>query len=87
MELLFQILFELLIGGSLDFAMDDETPKFIRIGLLIFVSLFYSGMSVLFLCLLWITDSILLKVFLLGIVLFFIYMFVSLWRKVLRAKR
>lgn len=87
MELLFEILFELVVGSSLDGANDSELPKGLRIGLLIFVSLIYAIFTAFFVWLLLTADNILLKVISGGVVLLIVGVFIILWRKVIKAKK
>ena len=87
MELLFEILFELIVGGSLEVAADHEFPKPVRVGLLMFATLVYVAVTVFFLWLLWTSNSVIVKVISAGVVLLFICAFFSLWRKVLKAKK
>lgn len=87
MELLFEILLELIIGGSLEGVNDSELPKGLRIGLLIFSSLIYLLFTAIFVWLLFTSEHILLKVISGAVVLFFIGVFVFLWIKVIKAKK
>lgn len=87
MELLFEILFELIVGGSLEGAADHDLPKPLRIGLLIFVTLVYVAFAAVFIWLLWTAKSVIVKVISAGVILLLIGVFFALWRKVLKAKK
>lgn len=86
MELLIELLFELFVGGSIEAVNDDEIPRLIRIGLLIFVSLVYLIFILLLLWILFNTQSIFIKVLMFGIIVFLIFSFVKLWKKVLNCR-
>lgn len=87
MELLFEIIFDLVIGGSIEGANDNELPKGVRIGLLIFATLVYVALMMLFIWLLWTSENIFVKILAAGIVMLFVGVFISLWRKVLKARK
>lgn len=87
MELLFEIIFDLVVGGSLDGANDNELPKAVRIGLLIFATLLYVTFVVFFIWLLWTSENAFVKILAIGIIMLFVGVFISLWRKVLKAKK
>lgn len=84
MELLFEILFELLVGGSVEGANDNELPKGVRIGLLIFASLVYLLLTGFFVWLFLTAESMVLKVLSAGVALFFVVGLIFLWRKVIK---
>lgn len=84
MELLFEILFELLVGGSVEGANDNELPKGVRIGLLIFASLIYLLLTGFFVWLFLTAESMVLKVLSAGVALFFVVGLIFLWRKVIK---
>lgn len=88
MELLFEIILELVVGGSLDGANDNELPKVVRIGLLIFATLIYVAFIVLFIWLIWTSEkNAFVKILATGIVMLFVGVFIFLWRKVLKARK
>lgn len=87
MELLFEIIFELVVGGSIDGANDNQLPKAVRIGLLIFATLIYVAFTVFFICLMCSSENTFVKVLSAGIVMLFVGVFISLWCKVLKAKK
>lgn len=84
MELLFEILFELLVGGSVEGASDNELPKGIRIGLLIFASLVYLLLTAFFIWLFLTSGNMVLKILSAGVALFFVAGLIFLWRKVMK---
>lgn len=84
MELLFEILFELLVGGSVEGANDNELPKGIRIGLLIFASLVYLLLTAFFIWLFLTSGNMVLKILSAGVALFFVAGLIFLWRKVMK---
>lgn len=84
MELLFEILFELLVGGSVEGANDNELPKGIRIGLLIFASLVYLLLTAFFIWLFLTSGNMVLKILAAGVALFFVAGLIFLWRKVMK---
>ncbi len=87
MELLFEIIFELAVGGSIDGANDNQLPKAVRIGLLIFATLIYVAFTVFFIWLMCSSENTFVKVLAAGIVMLFVGVFISLWCKVLKAKK
>ena len=87
MECLFEILFELIVGGSLDGAADSEWPKAVRIGLLIFATLVYVAITAFFVWLFLTSGPVVVKVVSAGVVLLFVGGFAALWRKVMKAKK
>ena len=87
MELLFEIIFELVVGTSIEGANDNELPKAVRIGLVIFASLIYVIFTVFFVWLFWSSENTLVKVIAAAIVVLFVGVFISLWRKVLKARK
>ena len=87
MEFLVELLFELIVGGSLDGAADSELPKAVRIALLILATLVYVAITAFFIWLFLTSGSAVVKVVSAGTVLLFICGFVSLWRKVMKAKK
>lgn len=87
MELLFEFLVEILVGGSLEGVIEPDLPKGIRIGLLIFSTLLYMLFSVFFVWLLITSESIVLKLLSGVIVLFIIGVFIFLWHKTIVAKK
>ena len=84
MELLFEILFELLVGGSVEGANDNELPKGSRIGLLIFASLVYLLLTAFFIWLFLTSGNMVLKILSAGVALFFVAGLIFLWRKVMK---
>lgn len=86
MELLFELLLELIVGGTMDGAADKSLPKGVRIVFLILATILYVGFSVFFVWLLCSSDSTTVKVLSAGIVLFFVGTFVYLWRKIAKEK-
>lgn len=86
LELLFEILFEVIIGGSLEGANDSALPKWLRICLLIFASVIYAALTVLFVWQLFIAKDMVLKIILGGVVALFIGLFVVLWCRLIRTK-
>lgn len=87
MDLLFELLFELVVGSSLDGVNDSKLPCGLQIGLLIFVSLIYMIFTTFFVWLLLTVKNIFVKVVLGGVVLLFIGVFSTLWCKVIKAKK
>lgn len=87
MDLLFELLFELVIGISLDGVNDSKLPRGLRIGLLIFASLLYMIFATFFVWLLLTVENIFVKVLLGGVVLLFVGVFIALWCKVIKAKK
>lgn len=87
MELLLELLFDLVVGGSLDGVNDSKLPRGLRIGLLIFASLIYAIFTAFFVFLLLTAENIFLKVISGGIVLLVIGVFIFLWHKVIKAKK
>ncbi len=86
MELLFEILFEVIIGGSLEGASDSTLPKGVRIGLLVFASLIYSALTALFVWQFFIAKDIVLKIISGGVAALFIGLFFVLWCRLIRGK-
>ena len=86
-ELLFEIIFELVVGGSIEGANDNELPKVVRIGLLIFTTLIYVAFTAFFVWLLWSSENVFVKILAAGIVMLFVGVFISLWCKVLKARK
>ena len=84
MELLFEILFELLVGGSVEGANDNELPKGIRSGLLIFASLVYLLLTAFFIWLFLTSGNMVLKILSAGVALFVVAGLIFLWRKVMK---
>lgn len=84
MELLVEILFELLVGGSVAGANDNELPRGIRIGLLIFASLVYLLLTGFFVWLFLTAENMVLKVLSAGVALCFVAGLIFLWRKVMK---
>lgn len=87
MEFLFELLFELVVGGSICGANDSELPKGLRIGLLVFASLIYAIFTAFFVWLLLTSEKILLKVISGGVVVLFVGVFIALWCKVIKTKK
>lgn len=87
MEFLFEILLELIVGGSLDGAADSELPKAVRIGLLIFATLVYAAITAFFIWLFLTSGSAVVKVVSASVVLLFVGGFGALWRKVMKMKK
>lgn len=87
MELLFEILFELVIGGSLEGVNDENIPYGLRIGLLIFASLIYTVFTALFVWLLLTAENIFLKAVSGIVTLLLVGVFIALWCKLIREKK
>lgn len=87
MEFLFELLFELIVGGSIEGASDSTLPKAVRMGLLIFATLIYVVLTAFFICLLWKSESIIVKVLAAGVIILFVGVLISLWHKVLKARK
>lgn len=86
-ELLFEIIFELVVGGSIEGANDNELPKVVRICLLIFATLIYIAFTAFFVWLLWSSENVFVKILAAGIVMLFVGVLISLWCKVLKARK
>lgn len=87
MELLFEIIIDLVVESSLDGVNDSRLPLGLRIGLLVFASLIYILFTGFFVWLLLTEENIIVKVISAGVILLFVGVFISLWRKVMKAKR
>lgn len=87
MELLFEILFELIVGGCIEGSTDKKLPKRARIGFLFFATLIYIGLVAVVIWLLCTTESIIGKVLAAVVLLIFVGGIIGLWYKVLKARK
>lgn len=87
LELIVEFILEVVVGGSIEGVSDSKLPKGVRIGLLIFATLIYVAFTAFFIYLSFVEDNIVVKVISIGVVIFFVGLFVSLWRKVLKARK
>lgn len=87
MEFLFELLFEIFVGGSVEAAADKELPKPVRIGFLFFATLIYVGLVAVVVWLLCTTESIAGKVLAAVVLLIFVGGMIGLWYKVFKARK
>lgn len=87
MEFLFELIFEILVGGSVEAAADKELPKRVRIGFLFFATLVYIGLVAVVVWLLCTTESVAGKVLAAVVLLIFVGGMIGLWYKVLKARK
>lgn len=85
MEFLFELLGELIVGGSLDAANDNTIKPRTRIIFLIFVTLVYGGLGGFFLFGVIRGEGIFLKVLCAGVVILFYSLLFMLWYKFFKA--
>ena len=88
MEVLFELIVELVLDWTI-YDTDDEIkmPRSLRIGLLILAVLVYIALIVGLVLLLINSDNTFIKVIIAGAVLFFVGMIISLWRRVMKARK
>ncbi len=87
MDLLFEFLFELIVGSILDGVNDSKLPRRLRVDLLIIASLIYTIFAAFFVWLILTSKNMFLKIVLGAVVLLFASVFITLWHKVIKAKK
>ena len=75
-----------MVGGCLDSATDRKVPRWIRIVLLIFVTLVYAAITAAVIWLMCTAEGVVMKLIWAGIAVFFIAVFVLLWRRAAKTK-
>lgn len=86
MEMIIELVMDILLGGAVEFVIDEKTPKRIRIALLLFLSVFYIIFMLLLLFACMESDAVLMKLITGALALLFIFLFARLWWKVLRGR-
>lgn len=87
MGLIFEIIVEVIVGGSVEGANDNGVPKGVRIGLLILATVIYIAFAVFLIGMAWIEYDAFGRVLSGGIVILFVGVFARLWYKVIKAKK
>ena len=81
MELIFEIVFEFIVQGSLDAVQDQKVPVIVRILSALILLTVYGGLTALFLCLGIRNKSILLIIIAIGMLAFFAFGFLKISKK------
>lgn len=81
MELIFEIVFEFIVQGSLDAVQDQKVPVIVRILSALILLTVYGGLTALFLSLGIRNKSILLIIIAIGMLAFFAFGFLKIYKK------
>lgn len=86
-EFVMELVLDIVIGGALEFVKDEHIPKGIRIGLLIFLSIFYIAFLVVLAVISIESNSILFQGIILLLAILFSFLFITLWIRVIKWRR